>query len=265
MRFLLLFEDIVRFCLVSDSASKISLSCRSLHLWLVSGTLLGVLEILWLPSLMPRPKPAANSSGIVLDQNNAMEKKKFAGLTYIPGLFEQLAHNLKKFEPNLTLAPRPPEKVARLFSDMKEELRPGQCSCVVYGIPCNGCNDWYYGETSWTVDNRCKFGHKKDLNNMEKNPRKTALVHHAYTKNHQFDFDNKKVMKSVRSKRTLKIHEVNQIILNEHRAVNFKSDAEHVSPEFYNLIKQSVKTPAKNKKPKLNQKVNLASMFEENT
>ena len=101
--------------------------------------------------------------------------------------------------------------------------------------------------------------------NMEKKPRKTALVHHAYTTKHQFDFDNKKVMKKVRSKRTLKIHEVNQIILNEDRAVNFKSDAEHVSPEFYNLIKQSAKLRITNRTPNYREKVNVASLFEENT
>lgn len=86
-----------------------------------------------------------------------------------------------------------------------------------------------FGETSWSVNNRWKLGHKKDLQSMNKNPRKTALVHHTYTTRHQFNPEAKKVMKKVHSKRTLKIHETNKIIMNEHRAVNFKSDSEHLN------------------------------------
>jgi len=192
------------------------------------------------------------------------EPKRYAGLTYVPGLTEQLSKKLKSFAPNLTIAPRPPVKVSKLFSDMKEKLRPGQCSCVVYGIPCGGCKSWYYGETTWSVDNRCKLGHVKDLKNIKNKPRKTALVHHTNTTKHQFDFEKKKIMKKVRSRRTLKIHEVNQIILNEHQAVNFKSDAEHVSPEFYNLIMGSVKPRhTGNMNNSRRKKVNLTEIFNE--
>lgn len=76
---------------------------------------------------------------------------------------------------------------------------------------------------------------------MDKKPKETALVHHGYlTKQagleHKFDFERVSVVKNVRNKGTLKIHEANHIILNEEKAVNFKADAEHVSPVFYNLI-----------------------------
>lgn len=76
----------------------------------------------------------------------------------------------------MDLAPRPPEKISKLFTDMKEKLRPGQCSCVVYGIPCEDCEKLYYGETTWTVDDRVEDGHKKDLKKMVINNKTTALV-----------------------------------------------------------------------------------------
>ena len=97
---------------------------------------------------------------------------------------------------------------------------------------------------------------------MNKNPRKTALVHHTYTTKHQFNPEAKKVMKKVHSERTLKIHETNHIIMNEHRAVNFKSDAEHVTPEFYNLIKSSMKNRTVNHQK---QQVNINELFDQDT
>ncbi len=44
---------------------------------------------------------------------------------------------------------------------------------------------------------------------------------------------------------------------------NYKSDAEHVSPEFYNLIKNSTKNRRVNTQRK--QQVSMAAIFNENT
>lgn len=68
-----------------------------------------------------------------------------------------------------------------------------------------------------------------------------ALVTHVVSTNHEFDFDSAKVLKKVRARGMLKIHEANHIILNEGNTVNFKKDAKHVSPVFYNLIKQKMR------------------------
>lgn len=165
------------------------------------------------------PDPLANSTPINVLSSNT---------TFIPERSEQLSKQIKKRALDLGLARRPPEKVAKLFTDRKPKLRTGQCSCVVYGIPCKGCRKWYYGETTWIVDDRSE-GHHDDARNIAKNPIKTALVRHMHETGHHFNFDNKKIMKKVRSKRTLKIHEANQIILHA-------SDAAHLSPIFYNLI-----------------------------
>lgn len=49
--------------------------------------------------------------------------------------------------------------------------------------------------------------------------------------------------------------------MHEHQAVNFKSDAEHVTPEFYNLIKKSMKSRIVNRK----QQNDLTNLFNEST
>ena len=164
----------------------------------------------------------------------------FAGITYIPGVSDTLKGQLKKHAPHLKLAFRPASKVAQLFSDMKEKVDKGQQSNVVYSIPCKMCSGKHFGEMSQKLCIRCGQ-HRKDVENANKMPGKTALVAHAMKAKHEFDFEEAAIMKKVRSKGLLKIHEANQIILHEEVAVNFKKDAKHVSPVFYNLIKKSEK------------------------
>ena len=76
---------------------------------------------------------------------------------------------------------------------------------------------------------------------MAKNPKKTALVKHVADTGHQFDFNGKEILKKVRKKGLLKIHEANQIILHGDKTVNFKSDAAHITPVFFNIIHNNSK------------------------
>lgn len=185
--------------------------------------------------------PAANST-MINPQSNT-EKKVYVGMTYIPKLTEKVSKQVKKHAPNLCTAPRPMNKVGNLFTDTKQKLTVDQNSMVVYDIPCGGCHGQkgYVGETTWNLGDRCgpPGGHSRDLKNIEKNPRSTALVHHVATTKHEFNFAEKRILKKVRHPGILKIHETNQILLHEGYAINFKKDAEHVSPMFYNLLKQS--------------------------
>lgn len=210
------------------------------------------------------PPPIANSTMIDTTITPAgqptSKKKMFAGMTYVPNLTEVVAKQIRKYVPEMQIAPRPPEKVSHLFSNMKQKLNIGQCSCVVYNIPCKNCPRCYVGETTWRLDDRTGQ-HKNDLKNIQVNNKKTALVHHVFKKGHEFDFNSKEILKKVRAKRTIKIHEANQIILKGNLAVNFRKDAAHVSPMFYNLIKNSKRH--RNVNPRKNQRneMNLQQMF----
>lgn len=200
---------------------------------------------------------APNSSTIM---PTSPPKPRYAGLTYVPELSESLSKLIRKHNPELKLAPRPPDKVGRLFSDMKQKLKIGECSCVVYGIPCKNCIKLYVGETKRRVDTRGDE-HKTDVRNKAKNPGKSALVHHVHKTGHLFDFENTEILKKVRTARTLKIHETNQIILQGKKAVNFKKDSEHVSPEFYNLVLNSKKRRCVNPGRRSRLEVNIGHMF----
>lgn len=211
------------------------------------------------------PPPNANSTMIDTTITPAVQptlrKKMYAGMTYIPNLTEAVEKQIRKYAPEMKIAPRPPNKVSRIFSNMKQKLEIGQCSCVVYNIPCKNCPRCYLGETTWRLDDRTGQ-HKNDLKNININNKKTALVHHVFKKAHEFDFDNKEILKKVRSKRTIKIQEANQIILKGNLAVNFRKDAAHVSPMFYNLVKNSNKRRHVNHRRDQVNEINLQQLFE---
>lgn len=168
-----------------------------------------------------------------------------------------VSQQIKKHVPNLCAAPRPPNKVTNLFTDIKQKLRIGQNSMV------EGCHKQkgYLGETTWNLEDRCgSKGHARDLKNIEKrSPRATAFCHHVSTTKHQFDFDDKRILKKVRHKGILKINEVNQIILHEGYAVNFKTDAEHIRPMFYNLLKYSERMKLSRKMSKCKPRITSAT------
>lgn len=163
----------------------------------------------------------------------------YAGITYIEGISETIKAQLGRHAPKLKIAFRPPCKVSNAFTNMKDKLENGQQSNVVYSIPCSQCGKSYIGETSRCLYERCNQ-HEKDVANKVKKPNKTALVRHVSTTDHQFDFNRAEILRKVRTRGLLKIHEANNIILNEDSVVNFKKDAKHVSPLVYNLIKKKM-------------------------
>lgn len=103
----------------------------------------------------------------------------FAGITYIPGISETIHNHLKESALNLRIGSRPPEKISKVFTDLKHKLKPDQQSTVV--IPCKQCGKCYICETSWSVFERCSQ-HKKDVRYIAKKPNKTALVSHVSEK-----------------------------------------------------------------------------------
>lgn len=164
----------------------------------------------------------------------------YAGITYIPGISDTIKRQLKQHSPDLKLAFRPASKVSQVFSEMKDKLEIGQNSNVVYMVRCKQCKGIYIGETCRCFYERCSQ-HKKDVENRGKKPTKTALVQHVVKTKHEYDFEKGQILKKVRSRGLLKIHEANQIIIHEDIAVNFKKDAQHISPVFYNLINKNKK------------------------
>lgn len=93
--------------------------------------------------------------------NQTKSEKTYAGMTYEQNLSESISKQLKRHNPNLMIASRPPVKVGNLYTDMKHKLSDDQQSCVIYSIPCKRCGKLYVGETVRNLCDRCRE-HERD-------------------------------------------------------------------------------------------------------
>lgn len=134
-----------------------------------------------------------------------------------------------------------------MFTNLKQALTEDQHSSIVYRVQCKlecqTCGKFYIGESTWCLCDRFKT-HASDVGHKEKNPRRTTLVKHVVDtgpNHHEFDFNRKEILKKVRRKDLLKIHEANQIILHANQTFNFKSDAAHIKSSVLQHHKKQFK------------------------
>lgn len=168
--------------------------------------------------------------------------QKFAAMTYIPGLSEEITKKLKYFVPDVKIAPKPPLKMVQFYSKLKQPIEKADLSGVVYDISCESKDVRYIGETIQKLGSRTGQ-HKNDCkpDNLAKlNKKRTALAYHVKKSGHQFDFDihKIKILKHERNKTRLQIQEVNQIIIHEDSVCNYKSDSLVIGPAYGDLLKQ---------------------------
>ena len=119
-------------------------------------------------------------------------------LPYVPRYFEALSKILRNVE---ILVCRKPHLILKdILPKAKDSVERSSSPGVVYQIPCRDCTGIYIGETGWAYKTRLAE-HKRDLrpeylakvddNNFNK---KTTLVKHVITKDHQVDWDHSKIL-----------------------------------------------------------------------
>lgn len=169
-------------------------------------------------------------------ENQNETPKCYRGMTYIPNLTETVAKTIIKYDPGIKIAPRPPYKLTNIFTATKDKIPKMDRSGVVYDIPCKSCEKRYVGETIQKLKERVRQHQRTCQSPNHINP--TALTKHSLDFKHLFDFDQVKILAYEKNKQKLRIQEVNQIIVNEETCCNYKTDSQHITPAFYNLIKQ---------------------------
>lgn len=148
-----------------------------------------------------------------------------------------MKHQLKRHAPKLKISFRPADKVSSVFTDMNTNwtkrtiltwLIPSLASCVAFNTLVKRHVNYA------NVVNSIKSMWKMWPRNHERPPWLPMWAKLST------NFSKVKVLKKVRNRGLLKLHEANFIILNEGKTANFKKDAKHVSPVFYNLIKKKM-------------------------
>lgn len=179
--------------------------------------------------------------------------QRYASVTYVPKLTEAIKTQVEYFAPHVKIAPRPPRKNARFFSNLKSRLPKEEKSGCVYKINCNDCDRVYIGETIQKLGSRLKQ-HKYDVEKSKKPS--TALADHAKSNNHSFNFDDCNILCRERYKQRLRLQEINHIIANDSLTCNFKTDSSFVCPLYYSMLKSNAKRAASTCVPNHNNNTN---------
>lgn len=162
---------------------------------------------------------------------------QYRGLAYIPELSETISKTVANFDSQIKIAPRPPYKLSTIFTKTKDKIPQNEKSGVVYKIPCADCDKIYIGETIQKLGTRVKQ-HQNSCKTIKDNNNLTALAKHHFDYQHSFDFTGVKILVNENNKNKLRVQEVNQIVVHENQCCNYKKDSRHVTPAFYNLMKQ---------------------------
>lgn len=178
--------------------------------------------------------PTANSTR---NETQPMRTNNFAALSYVPVASEVITKQLQYFVPDVKLASKPVNKNQRFFTNTKSRLQKEDKNGCIYQIPCGDCDKVYIGETKQKLGVRLSQ-HRNDVRAQKD---ATALASHAREEEHEYNFDECRILARERNKTRLQIQEVNHIICNDHRACNFKTDSSHINPTYYCLLKHECK------------------------
>ena len=150
-----------------------------------------------------RPPPPTRAPeelvGMFFKWAEPTNRRNFAVLPYIKGITEPLTRILK--EHDIQVTSRPVKTLQQHFPIPK--FRPAeddQCN-VIYKIPCASCPWSYIGETKRSFTTR----RKEHMRNLKHRTKGSNVAKHAWTFNHDIDFNNSKIIDKVNnwSRKTL--------------------------------------------------------------
>ena len=147
--------------------------------------------------------------------------KKCFAVPYVSTASLIIKKHLCKLDPTIGVAfSGYNDNYSKFFTKTKDPVPILLNSELVYKIPCSNCDAVYIGETKQRLQKRIQQ-HKLDIKDKKTN--NTGLSHHAKEKNHEFNFNNTKILCS----------EVNLVkrlfretieIKKDSNAVNFRTD-----------------------------------------
>ncbi|XP_046749843.1 uncharacterized protein LOC124413359 [Diprion similis] len=170
-----------------------------------------------------------------LGENNNIQT--FISIPYVAGLFENLNRTFKKY--NVRFVGKNVNDLRRWFDSGKDSLPFDKQSNKVYKISCIDCGKPYIGQSSRCLNTRLNE-HKNNCKDSEDH--QTALTKHALNLQHQFDFDNVKILHiEPRYYNRLLLEMCN--IVSSVTSINLRQDIEHLSDVYVKLISNSRSNP----------------------
>ena len=129
------------------------------------------------------------NNGIRRENITTEEVKANINIPYVPGVSDTLKRIFRKHNIKCTFNSK--ETLRKILSHPKDKLQPDHLSNVVYEIPCSNCDAVYIGETKRRFKQRAQE-HIRAVRNAD--TEKNEIAHHCWTKDHRFNFDEKKII-----------------------------------------------------------------------
>ncbi|GAB0096540.1 hypothetical protein DMENIID0001_120640 [Sergentomyia squamirostris] len=158
----------------------------------------------------------------------------YHSLTYVRGMAERVRRMVRS-ELGTDVAFSMFSKCRSLFSKVKDPVESDLRSCVVYNIPCGGCDKSYIGTTKQYVKERIKQ-HARDSRPPIKEEGITALAAHSKETGHQFRFDDTTILDVHKHHGKRKMLESLHIQENINNVTNRRSDVANLSTVYSALL-----------------------------
>lgn len=167
-------------------------------------------------------------------------KKTYFKIPYINSLSEKLSRALTNDD--ISIAYKNENTISQYYTRLKSHTPKFDKSNVVYEISCNytDCNSVYIGQTKRYLKERMKE-HEYDVK-TSKNINKTthtALVEHILQKpDHNFDFDNCRILGAESNLKKRLLLEMIEIKKNKN-SVNKRTDIESLNSIYFSILEQN--------------------------
>jgi len=123
-------------------------------------------------------------------------------------------------------------KLDRIIKAKKDCLPLNYNKDIVYKISCKDCDSTYVGQTKRKLNTRL-LEHKKDIN--KKNGKLSVISEHRLGNNHEFDWDNPKILDREKFYYKRLISEMINI-KTQNNALNLQSDTELLQPTYVEIL-----------------------------
>lgn len=163
-------------------------------------------------------------------EENTEPNVKYKKLPYIRSLTEKIISFFKPFK-NIKIAKYNTKKNRQLFTKVKDITPLPFNTNIVYSVSCLGCQGCYIGQTCTWLKQRISQ-HKSDC---RLGKHSCALAQHVHTTNHQFDFDNIKILDFETNQKKRLFLEMYHINKNKN-SINYKSDIQKLSNIYCNIL-----------------------------
>jgi len=123
------------------------------------------------------------------ENNNNLIKINWFTIPYFPNISEKFKNIIKN--QNVKLSFYSLNKLDRIIKAQKDHLPDYSNKNIVYKISCNNCDATYIGQTKRKLKTRITE-HRNQINS--KSSKKTVITEHRLCLNHDFDWNNVKIL-----------------------------------------------------------------------